>query len=160
MVLIVRFPISLHKIKTETNNNLMASNNWKFNPMTGTMEPVTPMAHSLNKKVEDDGVQKKTGAASIPVIKSGKSLIKDIPSDKPNVSVKERDVVFREKSDLSIVQIIDYDTNRIMGYIAGYGLDINFNMEELSSVDKVEQFLEGLKKAFRSVILEKALAPK
>ncbi len=83
-----------------------------------------------------------------------------VPSNKPNVIVNEREVKFREKSDLSIVQIADYDTNRIMGYIAGYGLDINFNMEELNSMDRVEQFLDGLKKAFRSIILEKALGTK
>ena len=138
----------------------MASKDWKFNPITGTMEPVNPLAHGLGRKVDNGDVQQIKGPTSVPVIKSGRSLMKDVPTDKPNVSVNEREVRFREKSDLSVVQITDYDTNRVMGYIAGYGLDINFNMEELNSMDRVEQFLEGLKKAFRSVILEKALGTK
>ena len=138
----------------------MGKEDWKFNPITGTMEPVNPLAHGLGKKAETDEVQQKKGPTSVPVIKSGRSLMKDVPADKPNVSISEREVKFREKSDLSVVQITDYDTNRVMGYIAGYGLDINFNMEELNSMDRVEQFLEGLKKAFRSVILEKALGAK
>jgi len=138
----------------------MANNEWRFNPITGTMEPVNALAHDIGKKADNDDVQKKVGPASVPVIKSGRSLMKNVPTDKPNVLVNEREIKFREKSDLSVVQITDYDTNRVMGYIAGYGLDINFNMEELNSVDRVEQFLEGLKKAFRSVILEKALGSK
>lgn len=139
----------------------MAREDWKFNPITGTMEPVNPLAHSLGKKVDTGDVQQTKAPASVPVIKSGRSLMNDVPTDKPNVPVRnEREITFREMSDLSVVQITDYDTNRVMGYIAGYALDINFNMEELNSMDRVEQFLEGLKKAFRSVILEKALGPK
>ena len=138
----------------------MATQDWKFNPITGTMEPTNPMANSLEKKVKEDNIQQVKGPANIPVIKGGKSLMDDIPADKPNVTTNEREIKFRESSDLSIVQITDYDTNRVMGYIAGYGLDINFNMEELNSMERIEQFLEGLKKAFRSVILEKALGGK
>lgn len=136
----------------------MADKDWKFNPITGTMEPVNPLTHGMGKQV--DGVSQKKGPTTVPVIKSGRSLMKDVPADKPNVTINEREVKFREKSDLSVVQITDYDTHRVMGYIAGYGLDINFNMEELNSMDRVEQFLEGLKKAFRTVILEKALGAK
>ncbi len=138
----------------------MADKDWKFNPITGTMEPVNPLTHGLGKQVDGDGVRQKKGPTTVPVIKSGRSLMKDVPADKPNVTINEREVKFREKSDLSVVQITDYDTHRVMGYIAGYGLDINFNMEELNSMDRVEQFLEGLKKAFRTVILEKALGAK
>ena len=138
----------------------MAKEEWKFNAATGTMERVDQVAHGLEKKMADADVQRASKPATVPVIKSGKSLMNGVPSDRPNVVANEREVVFREKSDLSIVQITDSDTNRVMGYIAGYGLDINFNMEELSSMDRVEQFLEGLKKAFRSVILEKALGQK
>lgn len=138
----------------------MADKDWKFNSITGTMEPVNPLTHGLGKQADNDGVQQKKGPATVPVIKSGRSLMKDVPTDKPNVTINEREVKFREKSDLTVVQITDYDTHRVMGYIAGYALDINFNMEELNSMDRVEQFLEGLKKAFRSVILEKALGAK
>lgn len=138
----------------------MAKEDWKFNPATGTMEPANPVVHELGRKTEDDGVRHGSTTGRVPVVKSGRSLMNDVPIDKPNVSVNEREVRFREKSDLSIVQITDYDTNRVMGYIAGYALDINFNMEELNSMERVEQFLEGLKKAFRSIILEKALSPK
>lgn len=138
----------------------MAQKDWKFNPITGTMELVNPLAHGLEKKSSDHVVQKGVGPASVPVIKDGKSLMGSVPVDKPNIAVNEREVVFREKSDLSIVQIADYDTNRVMGYIAGYGLDIKFNLEELRSMDRVEQFLEGLKRAFRTLILERALGNK
>lgn len=128
----------------------MAGSNWKFNPMTGTMEPVATSFDVNHKKM----------APTVPVISGGHSLMQDVPVNKPAVSINEKEIKFREKSDLTVVQITDYDTNRVMGYIAGYGLDINFNMDELNSVDKVEQFLDGLKKVFRSIILEKALSSK
>ena len=123
----------------------MSGKEWKFNPITGTVEPVNAVAHGLEKKVSaSDDVQRVNGPATIPVIKGGKSIINDVHTIKPNVTVNEREIRFREKSDLSVVQITDYDTNRVMGYIAGYGLDINFNMEELNSMDRDKTSLNKL----------------
>ncbi len=130
---------------------------WRFNAITGTMEPINPVANSREANKANDEIQVTKGKASIPVVQNGKSLIDQVPNQKTNIETNERTVHFKERSDLTIVQITDYDTNKVMGYISGYGLDINFNMEELTSMERVEQFLEGLKKAFRSVILNKAL---
>ncbi len=138
----------------------MAGKQWRFNPITGTMEPVGGVFHDSEQGKANDDVKCAQVASTVPVIKNGRPLTKDISVSKPNAATRENEVSFREKSDLSVLQITDYDTHKVMGYIAGYGLDINFNMEELNSVDRVEQFLEGLKKAFRSIILEKALSPK
>ena len=63
-------------------------------------------------------------------------------------------VKFRERSDLTILEFIDQDTNNVMGYIAGYALDINFNMEMLNCVEKIESFLEALKSAFRKKVYD------
>jgi len=39
-------------------------------------------------------------------------------------------------------------------------LNIKFNMEQLNSVAKVEQCLEGIKKLFRSFIVQQAIENK
>ena len=39
----------------------MADKDWKFNPITGTMEPVNPLTHGLGKQVDGDGGGRKRG---------------------------------------------------------------------------------------------------
>lgn len=119
---------------------------WHFNEITGTMEPDSPFLQ-----------REKRDGASLPQIQNGKSVVQRADKRDGNVSINEKIIQFRERSDLTIMQIIDESNREVMGYIAGYGLDIKFNLEELNSMDKVEQFLGGLTKVFRKIILESAL---
>lgn len=66
-------------------------------------------------------------------------------------------VMFRERQDYSIYQITDDKTGKILAYIGGYALQINFNMDELKTMERIEQCLEGLKKLFRHQIMHQPL---
>lgn len=66
-------------------------------------------------------------------------------------------LMFRSQADYTICQIIEERTGKTMAYIGGYALDIKFNMKELNTVERVEQCLDGIKKLFRSMIVEQAI---
>lgn len=80
----------------------------------------------------------------------------DLSTQKPNIS-NENIIQFRESSDHTIFQVTDDRTRKTMMIIAGYGLEIKFNMAELRSTEKIEQLLGGLTSMFRKMILEQAL---
>lgn len=82
----------------------------------------------------------------------------DLRTHKPNVSVDENIVQFRENSDYTIFQVNEERSRKTMMIIAGYGLEIKFNMAELRSTEKIEQLLSGLTSMFRKMILEQALS--
>lgn len=67
-------------------------------------------------------------------------------------------MMFRERQDYDICQIVDERTGKPLAYIGGYALQISFNMAELNSMNKVEQCLTGLTKLFRKFIMEQALS--
>ena len=69
-------------------------------------------------------------------------------------------LLFRQHTDYTICQITDERSGNVMAYIGGYALNIKFNMEQLNSVAKVEQCLEGIKKLFRSFIVQQAIENK
>lgn len=69
-------------------------------------------------------------------------------------------LLFRQQTDYTICQITDEHSGKVMAYIAGYALNIKFNMEQLNSVIKVEQCLEGIKKLFRTFIVQQAIENK
>lgn len=81
----------------------------------------------------------------------------DLSSRKPNIAINENIIQFRENSDYTIFQVVDDRTRKPMMVIAGYGLEIKFNMAELRSTEKIEQLLGGLTSMFRKLILEQAL---
>lgn len=66
-------------------------------------------------------------------------------------------MLFRERQDYDICQIADEKTGKILAYIGGYGLQINFNMAELRTMEKIEQCLQGLTKLFRHYIMTQNL---
>lgn len=77
---------------------------------------------------------------------------------KANIVVDEGTVEFKKRSDLIIFQIVDEQTNTPLGYISGYGLDISFNLNEMRTAERIEQFLEGVKKMFREIMLRQAFS--
>ena len=72
-------------------------------------------------------------------------------------SVSAGVMMFREREDYDIYQIVDERTNKPLAYIGGYALQISFNMDELKSMERVEQCLQGLNKLFRKFITDQAL---
>lgn len=88
-------------------------------------------------------------------------LVTDNNVEKPEeVEVsEEREFVFKE-SDHKMFQILNEDTHAVMGYIAGFDLDISFNLKELNSVDKIERFVNALQNLFRKIITDQILGNK
>ena len=132
---------------------------WRFNNVTGTMEPIS-------SSVPDDAPPKYNNAVvgGVGVLgeeQSGddnaRSIFTKEPVSKNDSVVNENIVQFRERSDLTIMQIIDEENREVMGYISGYALDIKFNLDELNSVEKIEQFINGLGNVFRKIIIDSAL---
>lgn len=68
-------------------------------------------------------------------------------------------MMFREMEDYDICQITDEKTGKVLAYIGGYALQINFNMSELRTMERIEQCLQGLTKLFRHKIMTQNLAP-
>lgn len=66
-------------------------------------------------------------------------------------------MMFRERQDYDICQIVDDRTGKVLAYIGGYALQINFNMAELRTMERIEQCLQGLTKLFRHKIMTQTL---
>lgn len=66
-------------------------------------------------------------------------------------------MMFRDRQDYDICQITDERTGKVLGFIGGYALQINFNMVELNTMEKIEQCLQGLTKLFRHKIMTQTL---
>ena len=123
----------------------MGKSKFVFDQASGTLKPVesvantTPSPPVLNK----------------PEAKEEASV--DLSSHKPNISGDENIIQFRENSDYTIIQVNDERTQKTMMIMAGYGLEVKFNVAELRSTEKIEQLLGGLTSMFRKMILEQVL---
>lgn len=82
----------------------------------------------------------------------------DLTTEKPNVDLNEPQVVFRQNSDYTVVQVTDERTGKPMMLIAGYGLEIKFNMAELRTTAKIESLLDALTRLFRELIVQQAVS--
>lgn len=135
----------------------MANNEYIFNARTGTMEAVPkPLADVRATQGENKSEQ-----GFSDVILPPKTVAEAAPPDTGTGDIGNYTILqFREGADLTMLQIVDKDTKSILGYISGYALDINFNMGELTSMQRIEAFLEGVKTAFRKVIYDKAFENK
>lgn len=103
------------------------------------------------------GVLSDTGAVKLDLSKKKEPerrmmLVNSKPKE------NDKDVVFKTSS-LRTIQFSDKNTGTVLAYISGYGLDINFNMSALKSVEKIEELLEGMKAVFRNIITNKAINP-
>lgn len=125
----------------------MGKTKFIFDKESGTLKPVKDkdeLTLSLDKR-------------AISNAKSENDEISiDLNTNKPNI-VDENIIQFRENSDYTIFQITNDKTRKIMMIIAGYGLEIKFNMTELRTTENIEQLLNGLTSMFRKMILEQAL---
>lgn len=66
-------------------------------------------------------------------------------------------MMFRELQDYDICQITDEKTGKVLAYIGGYALQINFNMTELNTIERIDQCLQGMVKLFRHKIMNQAI---
>lgn len=66
-------------------------------------------------------------------------------------------MMFREREDYDICQISDEKSGKILAYIGGYALQINFNMAELNTMERIDQCLQGIVKLFRHQIMNQNL---
>lgn len=128
----------------------MAKTKFVFDKETGTMKPEAVVEA---KKQEADGTPPKS---VVDAHKAEASI--DLTSKKPNVELNEAIVQFRENSDYTKVQITDERTGKGMMLIAGWGLEIKFNMAELRSTQRIEELLEALKNLFRELIIQQAVS--
>lgn len=127
----------------------MAQTKFKFDKDSGTLKAVSAgndesanikePIHELTKNSQDSD-----------------EVSVDLTTDR-TPSTDEGIVQFRENSDYTIFQVTDEVSRKTMMVIAGYGLEIKFNMAELRSTERIEQLLGGLTSMFRKMILEQAL---
>lgn len=160
---------------------------FKFDKTTGTMVPVNAaVAQAVKNNVEADVSEVKSDVNTAkPEFKEEKQIVsKPVPVNaykeivqmqrvsRPTAvqlvnddgvpeayldSINMGVMMFRERQDYDIMQIIDERTNQPLMYIGGYALQMNFNMERLNSTEKIEQCLNGLTKLFRKAIMDYAL---
>lgn len=88
------------------------------------------------------------------IIKDGEVVEQPLPP------VAEEVVQFNMISDRTVFQVINPHNNEVMIEIAGYDLDIDFNMEHLRSVEDIEAACAGISKLFREIIVERLLGDK
>lgn len=124
----------------------MGKSKFVFDSASGTLKQV------------DDSISKQPAQllSSVSDTKEKEEVSVDLSTCKPNIG-NENIIQFRENSDYTIFQVNDERTRKTMMIIAGYGLEIKFNMAELRSTEKIEQLLGGLTAMFRKMILEQAL---
>lgn len=78
--------------------------------------------------------------------------------EKPQME-NEPKVIFNSESDLTSFKIMS-ETDKTMVEILGYGLEINFNMEYINSIEDVEAAVSGIGDLFRRIIMEKLISNK
>lgn len=159
---------------------------FKFDKKTGTMVPINEsVSQCVKDRVHEDiRVCQSDDTTTVPDFHKQKHIIdnkanaisnqivKMQRTDKPTPvqlinqeglpeayldCVSSGILMFRERQDYDICQITDEKTGKVLAYIGGYGLAFNFNMEELRTMERIEQCLEGLKKLFRHKIMTQNL---
>lgn len=69
-------------------------------------------------------------------------------------------MMFRQFEDYDVLQVTDETTGKTLCYIGGYALQFDFNLNELNSLDKIEQCMQGLTKLLKHKLMSQALNPK
>lgn len=122
----------------------MGKSKFVFDKETGTLKPAKEIVAETQTQLT-------------PVVGGKEEVSLDLSTHKPNVAMDENIVQFRENSDYTIFQVIEERSRQSMMIIAGYGLEIKFNIAELRSTERIEQLLAGVTSLFRKMILEQAL---
>lgn len=156
---------------------------FQFDKKTGTMVPAT----NTVVEDEQSGVQLQSGVqAKKPVFAESKNIavkagaintqqnqvvkMQRVDTPTPIQLINEKGIpeayldsittgvmMFRELQDYDICQITDEKTGKVLAYIGGYALQINFNLTELNTMERIDQCLQGIVKLFRHKIMNQAL---
>lgn len=161
---------------------------FKFDPKTGTMV-TSGREQKVTAPVSDTVAAPNGNETSIPSFRGGSQILpkQAVPAPHDCSVVKMKRVgfqtavqlvdsngvpesyldpdntgviMFRERQDYSLYQIVDERSSKPLAYIGGYALQIGFNMAELNTMDRIEQCLEGLKKLFRHHIMNQPINTK
>lgn len=124
-------------------------------PKTAVQKPVFQEEKSIDVKSENANVQDNQIVLMQRVDKrTAIQLIDDKGMPEAYLdSVNTGVMMFRERQDYDICQIVDEKTGKPLAYIGGYALQINFNMSELTSMERIDQCLNGIVKLFRHKIM-------
>lgn len=128
----------------------MNKTNFQFNPKSGTMEPVNPIRHELEKSKPEFV---KEAPKPQPRLNGAKDMVSE-QQVKSNVQDNDQIVKFRVMADRDVINIMDDKTGEILCCISGYAMHWAFNFRELRSVQRIEQCLDGITKLFRHKITE------
>lgn len=120
----------------------MGKTKFVFDNKTGTL------------KAADTIQQPQSIAASSQIDKTEEVKV-DLTTNRP--AINEPIVQFRQNSDYTIFEVDEEKSRKPMMIIAGYGLEIKFNIAELRTTERIEQLLQGVTSIFRKMILEQAL---
>ena len=156
---------------------------FKFDKKTGTIvTDKKTVQESLTEKHDFDVQESAAGDVEIPVFQEQKSIntknkmfdsvyesvvkMKKVDYQTPIQLIDKNGMpesyidtettgimMFRELQDYDICQITDEKSGKVLAYIGGYALQINFNMSELNTMERVEQCLQGIVKLFRHKIM-------
>lgn len=160
---------------------------FQFDKKTGTMVPATStvveeiktdvqsgiqqtQSGQAKKTVFTDGVNIATKAGTINTQQNQIVQMQRVDTPTPVQLINEKGIpeayldsvttgvmMFRELQDYNICQITDEKTGKVLAYIGGYALQINFNMTELNTMERIDQCLQGIVKLFRHKIMNQAL---
>ncbi len=120
---------------------------FKLDPKTGTFVPTTSEENVAGMK--ENALQENDNSVN---------MIKQDPNEGEKIDLSDEPIEsFKRVSDLSVFQINDKQTGKVMGIIAGYALQIKFNKDVITSVEDVEQCAEGIKKLFYNIIMDQLL---
>lgn len=72
-------------------------------------------------------------------------------------SVPDPPVTFRTIADHDILNVVNGDNHEVLVEISGYGLQINFNMQYLKSLEDIDAACRGISELFRRTIMQKLL---
>jgi predicted aconitase len=129
--------------------------NFVLDKKTGTF---VPAPSETEEKVKDMAEAGKVDAGEIKdaVDIMNKTTQVKLASDASGLP-NEPTETFKRLSDLSVFQVIDQPTGKVLCIISGYALQIKFNREAITSAADVEQCAEGLKKMFYNAIMDQIL---
>lgn len=130
-----------------------------FKPALQTSKPVFQEEKRIDIKAESVNIQHDQVVRMQRVDRPTPILLiddKGLPESYLD-SVTTGVMMFRELQDYDICQITDEKTGKVLAYIGGYALQINFNMAELKTMERIEQCLQGIVKLFRHKIMNQAL---
>lgn len=84
--------------------------------------------------------------------------MEDLSQEKIDQALDET-VTFK-KGDMTVYLVENYDGSDIMASISGYGLNVNFNLEVINSIEDAEAMANGLADIFYKTLMDQLIKEK